>query len=130
MAAAQRKRDDRAWIPEGIAAAPKEKTGMALIAMTKKTGRGLVMTTALLAAVALAVAPATAYAQHRGGGGGGGGWHGGGGGGGGWHGGGGGGWHGGGWGGGRGWGGGWRGGGWGWGWPVAAGLFAGAAIAS
>src|SRR3954452_479047 len=107
MTMAQRKRDDRAWVPEWIAAASKEKTEMALIAMTKKTRCRVPVMAAILAVVSLGIAPGTAYAQHRGGGGG----HGGGGG---WHGGGGGGWHGGGWGGGRGWGGGWRGGGWGW----------------
>jgi hypothetical protein len=76
--------------------------------------------TALILAAALAVGaalPGTARAQHNGGGshGGGGGWHGGGGG---WHG-GGGGWH----------GGGWHGGNWWWGPGIAAGVFAGAALA-
>jgi uncharacterized membrane protein len=83
---------------------------MAFIDIAKKTGRGLAVTAAVLAAVSLTTAPETAYAQRGGGGGGGGGFHGGGGG---W----GGGWHGG----GGGWGGGWhRGGHWrgrGWGRP-------------
>src|SRR5438094_9625961 len=92
----------------------RKEIDMALIAMTRKSGRKLATTTALLAALSLAVAPGVAYAQHRGGGGGGGGcWHGGGGGGGGWH---GGGCH--------GHGGHGRGGGWAW--PGAAGVVSGA----
>jgi hypothetical protein len=90
---------------------------MAFIDIAKKTGRGLAVTAAVLAAVSLTTVPETAYAQRGGGGGGGGGFHGGGSGGGGFHGGGGGwggGWHGG----GGGWhrGGHWRGRGWGGGW--------------
>src|SRR5437868_11499038 len=100
----------------GSARLRKERTGIALIMLTKKTRCRLAATAAIIALVSLGIAPSSAYAQHRGGGGGG------------FHGGGGGGFHGGGWRGG-GWGGGWRGGGWGrggwgWGWPVAAGLFA------
>ena len=97
------------WVPEWIAAASKEKTEMALIAMTKKTRCRVPVMAAILAVVSLGIAPGTAYAQHRGGGGGG--WHGGGG-------------H---------WGGGHRGGGWGGagiGLGVLGGALAGAAIAN
>src|SRR3977135_3358629 len=71
---------------------------MGFIDIAKKTGRGLAVTAAVLAAVSLTTVPETAYAQRGGGGGGGGsGFHGGGSGGGGFHGGGsGGGFHGGG----------------------------------
>ena len=88
---------------------------MGFIEITKKTGRALAVTAAIVAAVSLSIGPSPAYAQHRGGGG----WHGGGGG-----------WHGGG-----GWRGGWghRGGGWGGagiGFGILGGALAGAAIAN
>src|SRR5438067_9347202 len=101
-------------LESGIAAASERDIRMALIAMSKTPRRPLVASAALLAAVSLAVAPGSAYAQRGGGGGhGGGGWggHGGGGWGGGHGGGGWGGHGGGGWGGGHG---GWGWGGWGW----------------
>jgi hypothetical protein len=99
-----------------IGAHQDRRTGMAFMKITKKTGRALAMTAAIVAAVSLSIGPSPAYAQHRGGGGG---WHGGGGG---WHG-GGGGWRGGGW--------GHRGGGWGWGAAgIGLGILGGAAIAN
>src|SRR5438270_578429 len=59
----------------GIAAASERDIRMALIAMSKTPRRPLVASAALLAAVSLAVAPGSAYAQRGGGGGhGGGGW--------------------------------------------------------
>src|SRR5437588_160657 len=55
----------------GSARLRKERTGMALIMLTKKTRCRLAASAAIIAVVSLGIAPSSAYAQHRGGGGGG-----------------------------------------------------------